>query len=268
MTDVLVVTGGHPFEAEPFFAVFDDLAGVEWAHAAQPEARAHFAADRAGDYDCIVCYDMPGITFTGADPPAVFEEPTPALVADYAGLLAAGQGIVYLHHAIASWPAWPRFADIVGGRFHYQPASLRGVDYPDSGYRFDVTHEVEVLDADHPVCAGLGDGFTLTDELYLYPVFEREVVPLLRSRASFTDEHFFSADLAIRGDMHSRARWSHPPGSHLVGWATSAGRSPIVYLQFGDGPQTYADLNFRRVLGNAIAWVASPEACEWAAGNN
>ena len=64
---VLVVTGGHPFEAEPFLAVFDALAEVDWTHVAQPAARTHFAADRAGEFDCIVCYDMPGITFTGAD---------------------------------------------------------------------------------------------------------------------------------------------------------------------------------------------------------
>ena len=47
---------------------------------AQPAARAHFVPDRAGEFDCIVCYDMPGITFTGAEPPAVFEEPTRELV--------------------------------------------------------------------------------------------------------------------------------------------------------------------------------------------
>lgn len=261
---MLIVTGGHPFAAEPFLAVFDALADVGWTHVAQPAARAHFAPDRAGEFDCIVCYDMPGITFTGAEPPAVFEEPTPELVADYEGLLDAGQGIVYLHHSLASWPAWPRFADIVGGRFHYQPATLRGVAYPDSGYRHDVTHDVEVLEPDHPVCAGLGEGFTLTDELYLCPVFEADVVPLLRSRAAATDEHFYSADRAIRGAMHTRDGWSHPPGSSLVGWATSAGRSPLVYLQFGDGPRTYADASFRRVLANAIAWVASPEAHRWA----
>ena len=36
--DVLVVTGGHPFEAEPFFAVFDALDGINWTGATAPEA--------------------------------------------------------------------------------------------------------------------------------------------------------------------------------------------------------------------------------------
>ena len=264
MPRVLVVTKGHPFEAEPFFVLFDALGGVEWTHVEQPEARANFHPDRAGEYDCIVCYDMPGIAFTGGDPPAVFEEPSSHLVAGYRGLLDAGQGMVFLHHAIASWPAWPEFAEIVGGRFHYQPAVLRGVDHPDSGYRFDVTHSVEVIDADHPICAGVEKGFTLTDELYLFPVFEDDVVPLMRSAATFTDEHFFSADRAIRGQMHSREGWSHPPGSDLVAWVKTAGRSPIAYLQFGDGPATYADANFRRILANAIEWAGSDTAHQWA----
>ena len=48
--------------------------------------------------------------------------------------------------------------------------------------------------------------------------------------------NFWSADLAIRGRRDSNDGWSHPPGSDLVAWVTSAGRSPITYLQFGDGP--------------------------------
>ena len=262
---MLVVTGGHPFEVDPFLAVFDGLEGLEWTHASQPDARQNFRPDRAGEFDCIVCYDMPGISFTGGDPPARFELPSPELVADYQALLEAGQGVVYLHHAVASWPAWPGFADIIGGRFHYQPAVLRGASFPDSGYRFDVTHRIEIVDPTHPLCAGVEHGFELTDELYLYPVFEDEVVPLMRSTAPFTDEHFYSADRAIRGDMASRDGWHHPPGSPLVAWVKTAGRSPIAYLQFGDGPTTYADASFRRVLANAIAWAASGAAHQWAA---
>ncbi|MNG41504.1 hypothetical protein D3C84_1307250 [compost metagenome] len=40
--------------------------------------------------------------------------------------------------------------------------------------------------------------------------------------------------------------------------------SPIVYLQFGDGPATYQNESFRRILANAIRWACSPEAREWA----
>jgi uncharacterized protein len=216
-------------------------------------------------FDALVFYDMPGITFTRADPPTEFPRPSDSMVEGMRALLQEGVGMVFLHHAVASWPAWEEYAEIVGGRFHYQPGTLRGVSYPDSGYRFEVHHTVEVLDPTHPVCAGLGSLFELTDELYLSPVFEGSVVPLLRTTFAMDDpSQFFSADAAIRGRRNTNDGWTHPTGSQLVGWAKNAGNSPVVYLQFGDGPATYADPSFRRVVDNAVRWVASEEAHAWA----
>ena len=261
---VLLVTKGHPFQREPFFEVFDADAEIEWTHVEQPAARALFHPDRAGDFDVFVMYDMPGITFTRGDPPVRFDEPPSDYVAGFDSLLDAGKGMVFLHHAVAGWPAWDRYAEIVGGRFHYQPARLRGVDYPDSGYRFDVVHRVDVVAPEHPICAGLGDGFEITDELYLFPVLTDDVVPLMRTRFDVDEaRNFYSADHAIRGKRNDNDGWSHPPGSDLVAWVKHAGRSPIAYLQFGDGPGTYADPNYRRALGNAIRWAASDEAHAW-----
>lgn len=257
--DVLVVTGGHPYEAEPFFAVFDAIGGIEWTHADTPET----------GHDVVVFYDMPGIRFTGGDPPAEFVEPTDEQRRVIAQLGADGTGLVFLHHSIASWPTWPEFAHIVGGRFHYQPATLDDVAYPDSGYVFDVEHTVEVLEPDHPVCAGLGSSFSIVDELYCCPMFDDEVVPLMRTTFDTSDaSRFFSADLAIRGSRNDATGWTHPPGSNLVAWAKTHERSPVVYLQFADGPVTYADPNFRRALSNAIEWTSSTEASEWARAEN
>jgi type 1 glutamine amidotransferase len=268
-TRVLVVTKGHPFEAEPFFAVFDAL-GLDWDHIEHPEAQQVLNAEGTADYDALVMYDMPGLAFTRSDtgPPVVFDEPSAEFRRGYDELLEAGRGLVFLHHSIASWPSWPRFAEVVGGRFHYQPGTFDGHDWPDSGYAFDVTHTVEVLEPDHPICAGLAPRFEITDELYLFPTVAPDpvagLVPLIRSTFDFVDRNFYSADRAIRGDRNSRAGWSHPPGSDLVAWVKHAGRSPLAYVQFADGPVTYADENFRRVLSNAIGWAASDEAHDWA----
>lgn len=254
---VAVVTKGHPFEAEPFFAVFDAMDGVEWTHVEHPDALELVRPERAAEFDVFVMYDMPGITFTRTDPPADFPDPPDGYPEAFRALLDGGKPMVFLHHAIAGWPAWEEYAHIVGGRFHYQPAELGGVSYPDSGYRHDVTHTVEVLDTDHPICAGLDETFEITDELYLFPVFTDEVTPLMRSRHSFVDSEFFSADRAVRGTRNDRTGWSHPPGSDLVAWTKTVGASPIAYIQFGDSPQTYADPNYRRVIDNAIRWAAS-----------
>lgn len=257
MIRVAVVTKGHPFEAEPFFAVFDAMDEVEWTHIEHPDALELVRPERAAEFDVFVMYDMPGITFTRTDPPTDFPDPPDGYPEAFRALLDDGKPMVFLHHAIAGWPAWEEYAHIVGGRFHYQPAELGGVSYPDSGYRHDVTHTVEVLDTDHPICVGLDETFEITDELYLFPVFTEEVTPLMRSRHSFVDSEFFSADRAVRGTRNDRTGWSHPPGSDLVAWTKTVGASPIAYIQFGDSPQTYADPNYRRVIDNAIRWAAS-----------
>lgn len=255
---VQVVTGGHPFDAAPFFAIFDSFDHIEWSKADTPSL----------GHDVIVFYDMPGLRFTGAEPPVEFPDPPEDVVAAFDRLREVGTGLVFLHHAVASWPAWEGFAEMIGARFHYQPGTLRGVRYPDSGYLFDVHHTVHVLDPRHPVCAGLPESFDIIDELYCYPVLEDSVIPLLRTDFPVTNsEHFFSADLAIRGRRNASDGWTHPPGSDLVGWIKKAGRAPLVYLQFGDGPVTYADPNFRHVVSNAISWVASEEARVWARGD-
>ena len=254
---VAVVTKGHPFDGPAFFEVFEANDAIEWTHLEHPDALELVEPARAADFDVFVMYDMPGITFTRADPPARFDPPPVGYPERFRALLERGKGMVFLHHAVAGWPAWEEYGDIVGGRFLYQPATVHGTDFPDSGYRHDVTHTVEVLDQTHPICDGIDPRFEITDELYLSHVFEDDVEPLMRSTYDFVDTNFYSADRAIRGTRNDRTGWSHPPGSDLVAWTKTIGRSPIAYLQFGDGPQTYADPTYRRILANTIAWAAT-----------
>ena len=261
---VLVITGGHPYDADTFFAMLDALPGIDWFHVAHPESLEWLTPERADRYDVVVRYDMPGIRFTRADPPVELLDPPEEHVGAFGALLERGTPMVFLHHAIAGWPRWDGFADVVGGRFHYQPAALRGREWPDSGYRHDVRQTVRVVAPDHPICAGVPAAFEVVDEAYLCPIFEDDVVPLLRSGHRFEADGFWSADLAIRGERDANDGWTHPPGSDLVGWVKHEGRSPIAYLQFGDGPSAHADANVRRLLANTIGWAASDEARRWA----
>ncbi|MGC9960923.1 MAG: ThuA domain-containing protein [Acidimicrobiales bacterium] len=261
---VLVVTGGHPFEQEPFLAIFDAVGGIAWEHEEPPRAREHFRPGRAGEFDAIVCYDMQGIVFNKPDLPRLLTPP-----AEYAEgfrqMLEAGQGIVFLHHAMSAWPTWPLWAEVVGGRWNYVPGELRGRSWPASGYTREVEHHISCIDPAHPICAGLEEGFDIVDEIYLNPVLEDSVVPLLRTDFDMSPESFFSGQHAIQGRLYDREGWTHPPGRGLVGWVKTAGRSPIAYLQSGHGPAAYGNAGFRRLLSNAIAWVASDEAHRWAA---
>jgi len=259
--NVLVVTRGHPFDRNSFFRVFEANATIEWSHAEHPAAQAFFDPVLAEPYDCFVLYDMPGIEFRPGDTP-VFFDPPERYVQGLRALLEAGKPLVVLHHACAAWPSWPEWSEIVGSHFLYQPGLSRGEPMPDSGYALDVAHTVTPVDG-HPITLGI-EPFELQDELYLAPVFEDSVVPLFRSDFEFVDTNFSSADLALKGLLNERGDWTHPPGSNLVGWVKTAGNSPIVYLQFGDGPSTYDNPNYRHILANAIAWACSDDAATWA----
>jgi len=265
---VLVVTGGHRVAIDEFLRAVAAVCaerGWVWAHVTHPVAQEWLRPEHAGVWDAVLLHDIPGLRLKrGEAPVAVVPEPdvAEALVA----LLDRGQGLVVLHHALSSWPAWDGWAEAIGGRFLYAPGSLRGEDLPSSGYRM-ATHTVQVLDHDHPVTAGVED-FEVSDELYFAPVLTDRVHPLLASDADFSGELYQDTyDEVSHGSSTGVTCAGRPDASNLVGWTTVAGRSPLVYLQPGDGPSTFADPSFRRLLGNALDHVASPEARADAAAN-
>jgi type 1 glutamine amidotransferase len=179
-------------------------------------------------------------------------------------LLGRGQGFVVTHHALAGWPAWEGWAEALGGRFHYAPGRLRGRDWPSSGTRL-ASYTARVVAPDHPVCAGVAD-FPISDELYCCPVFEDEIVPLLRADAPMDGELFTSTyEHVLDGEAAAPDCRDHPRASDAIAWATTAGRSPLVYVQPGDSAATFGLSAYRALIANALAWVASPDAHRWAA---
>ena len=261
---VLAITGGHRLDLDAFAGMLDAICaerGWVFAHAVQPAAQRWLRPEHRGAFDVLLCHDLPGLALRRGSRP-IPVGPDPQVARQVTELLQAGQGVVFLHHALAGWPGWPGWAEVLGGRYHYAPAQLRGQAWPDSGFRY-ANYTAHVVAPEHPVCAGVSD-FRLSDELYCCPIFEADVLPLLR--AVDADPGPFRETLAeVLGSPPAQPPWQHPPASDLIGWATSTGASPVVYLQPGDGPPTFADETFRRLLANALAWVASPEAHTWAA---
>lgn len=251
----LVAVRGHPFDRTAFDEVFQAMDGISATMVDQPAAARLMNPDGMRGFDVLVLYDMPGLDFEAPENAPLYREPDDSLKAGFRALLEQGTGVVALHHALAGWPTWAEYHDWLGGQFLYHPGEVRGQAVADSGYAHDVTHSISVA-PDHPVTAGLPASFTLTDELYLGQVFEDDVTPLLRSSATFDRDHFWSADLAVKGQMHCRDGWNHSPASNLVGWAKQALNSRLVYLQPGDGPSAYESPHYRRLVENAIRWVA------------
>ena len=252
------LTGGHSYDEVAFDGLihgFDDITStlVKWPEAAQlfsPPGLQNLLADT----DVIALYDLPGITFQRGSTPSFFE-PTPEVIAGWKSIVAKGLPILAMHHAIASWPTWPFFAELVKGRFHYTPGELRGVAYPDSGYSMHKEQTFTVIAEEHPICEGIPREFSLTDETYLCPIFADEVTPLITTDAPQGDTSYLSALAAVRQEQQSE--WNHPKGTALVAWTHQYENSSVVYLQPGDGPLAFANPVYRQLTCNALTWLAT-----------
>ncbi|MDE2561784.1 MAG: ThuA domain-containing protein [Sphingomonadales bacterium] len=255
----LAAVRGHPFDRNGFAALFEGMEGISVTMVDQPVAARLMTREGMAGFDVLILYDMPGLDFGAPENTPLYVEPPAGLREGLAALCAQGTGILALHHALAGWPAWPEYGEMLGGRFFYHPGDWRGAPVPDSGYAHDVTYEVEVV-ADHPVTHGVSPRFTVTDEPYLAEVDEAGVTPLLRSSHGFTRDNFFSAELAVRGQMYAREGWEHPPGSNLIGWTKKVDASRLVYLQPGDSPAVFGHPDYRRLVENAIRWLAAPKS--------
>jgi type 1 glutamine amidotransferase len=262
---VLISVKGHPYDRNAFAELFENIDDISYTLVEQPASQAFFSPALAKDYNVHVLYDMPGLDFT-TQPPSLIDPPE-QFVSDFERLLEIGHGFLFLHHAIASWPTWPEYAEIVGGRFLYVPDELRGRLHMDSGYRHDVSY-IATTHSWGSLTDELPSSFEVTDELYLYEVFEEDVIPLISGSYPPISENFYSAAHAGVGQMYSNADWLHPQGSNYLAWAKSYKNSPIVYIQMGDGPSAYQNPAFQKILYNAIAWLGSPEAIAWAKSRN
>ena len=271
---VLLVTKGHPFDRENFWALFDQnpIRGVaNWTHVEQPAAEAFFDPALASDYDVLVFYDRDGVwpyqrhpVMDKAGKPVMdsagaaketWDAPSAELQANVKALLRAGKPMVFLHHSIASWShSWPEFVEVMGGSCDWgNPIVTRGMQHPRSGAFGGTQQHITVVDKTHPVTQGIGDGFDIVDEAYSCPMFEEAVHPLLRTDF-VPKEH----------DRNLNPKFKY---SNLAGWVKTAENSPIVYIQMGHDNRAWVNPAYRTLVANSIKWAASPEAMAWAKKN-
>jgi len=250
------IVGGHPYDEIAFGDMLNSLEGIDSKVLKWPDAAALFTTKaiekmhREGGV--LALYDLPGIQFNrGSEPDLV--DPSTEVTDAWQRLTQLGIPILAMHHAIASWPTWPLFAEILKGRFHYVPAELRDKEYIDSGWANPVHQVFDVLLPSHPICDGLPESFELTDETYLCPIFENEVTALISTRASSHSSNFSSAYAAIRRE--DQGDWFHQDESRLVAWTHKYEMSTVVYLQPGDGPLAFNNNHYRKLISNTLCWL-------------
>ncbi len=215
-TRLLVVTGGHDFEREPFFAMFDSFGGCSWRGAEHPKANHLYAPEASAEYDVLVLYDMN-------------QEITEEQKSEFLAMLERGKGLVILHHAFADYQDWDEFEKIRGGTYYLAPRERGGLQLRASTFRHGVDIPVNVLAPWHPVVQGLSD-FTIHDEVYGLTICEPTINPLLGT--------------------------NHPESNATLAWTNHYGNSRIVTIQLGHDHFAFEDPNYRRLLRNAIKWVS------------
>lgn len=214
---VLLITGGHGFDREPYLQVFRDNPEIALTHLEHGKGTAD-AWDRAdlAACDVVLLYDMPKAI-------------TPAQQARFRSLFERGTGLLVTHHALVSYQGWADYERIIGGRYLEQPEKGGPAGVTPSGYEHDVDLPVVIAARDHPVTAGLDD-FKILDEIYWGFRVGADVTPLLTT--------------------------THPKSGKPLAWCRTEGKSRVAYVLLGHGPSAFGDANFRRLMANAIRWTA------------
>lgn len=161
---VLIITGGHGFEHDAFFDVFNVVSSITYDTLVQPHANAVIESPDVDKYDVLVFYDM-------------VKSLSSSQQAAYSNLLKKGKSMIFLHHALVSYQQWPEFIKIVGGQYHTHPVVVKG-DTLKANYEHGVSMDIKVEDKTHPVTKGIQD-FEIVDETYGNVEILPDVKPLL-----------------------------------------------------------------------------------------
>lgn len=213
---ILVVTGGHKFDQESFFAMFDSMAGIQYDEAVQPRANEMIASGATDQYDVLVFYDM-------------FQEINSEQKQAFVELLNQGKPMLFFHHSLVSYQNWPEFEKIIGGRYfdekRFKAKPVSGF----STYQHDTDIPVRILSENHPATKGLTN-FVLFDEVYGNTKVLPGVIPLIGT--------------------------SHPKSTPVIGWENHFGKSTIIYIQPGHGKSCFENENYRQLMEQSIKYLA------------
>lgn len=149
---VVVVTGGHDFEHDPFLALFEGYGDIRPVEFVLKDHSELFEDISGWDYDVMVLYNMT-------------QNISEKRKENFKTLLSKGIGLVALHHNEGAFNTWDDYRKIIGARYPLKPQDIDGVHFETGIYEHDVDMNIKVVDREHPITRGLGD-FTIHDEAY------------------------------------------------------------------------------------------------------
>ena len=213
---VLVITGTHEFDQAAFDSMFATLDGMECTiQDTGTSPGALFASTEAFPYDAIVLYNFRQ-TLTAADQ------------ANFKALLDRGIGLTVLHHAIAGFPGWVEYENIIGATYVLEEQTRGETHYPRPQWKHGVDMKIAVEDPDHPITRGVED-FITHDEAYKGWVY-----------------HDGNQLLLATDNEHSNRQ---------IAWTRDHPKARVFFMQLGHDKHAFEHPQYRRVLRQAIAWT-------------
>lgn len=150
---------------------------------------------------------------------------TEAEQSNFLDLFRQGKGVVVLHHALCSYQEWDTYNEITGYRMRQNGDGA----LPPYTFLHDVHFPLQKVALEHPVLQEV-PSFDVFDETYGRVYLEGGSQPL----------------------MVTNNATSMP----VVVWTRTFMMSRLVMIQPGHGPQIFANAHYRRLVGNAVRWVA------------
>ena len=213
---VVVVTGGHSFEREPFFKMMDSIEGITYTEAIQKDHSELFEDITGWDYDVIVFYSMT-------------QQISEKRRKNFLKLLDQGVGVVALHHTMCSLQEWPEFKKIIGTKYYQKDTLEDGVMCKAGSYKHDIDMAIKVADKQHPITEGMSD-FPIHDEGY--------------------------KNCWFAGDNHVLLTTNHADSDKTVGWVRRYGKAKVCTIQLGHDSNAYENRNYSLLVNRAILWTA------------
>ena len=134
-----------------------------------------------------------------------------------------------MHHAIAGFPEWLEFENIIGATYVLEEETRGNKHYPRPKWKEGVDMKIKVEDLEHPITRGITD-FTINDEAYKNWVYHDR-------------NHLL---LSTKNELSNRQ----------IAWTLSSFGARIFYIQLGHGKDAYENENYRKLLQRGIAWTA------------
>lgn len=214
---ILLTYGGHGFQEEPFFALFDALPGVTYTRAEMPGDAGLLRPGLEKEYDALVMYDM-------------VRKISPEQQQAFVALLKKGIGVVSLHHNLGAHRDWDEFTKIIGGKFIFADCVLEEQTYAKSTWSHGEQLKINIADPAHAVTRGI-QPFEIHDEAY---------------------GGYYTAS-----DVHVLLTTDHPENDPEIAWTKTYGNSRVLYLMLGHDRDAWQQPTFPKLLLQGIRWTAA-----------